>query len=124
MPQWTLTDNSTGSPVVFTFDINPREYTPPGRKGRFQTQTTVASGGQAVLFQGRDEVPSGSFTGAVRTQSFYNGIDAEAAKWYPLVLTDDQGTTWDIIITNINWTRLKRATNQWRYDYTIEFIEV
>ena len=33
---WTLTDNSTGSPVVYTFPINPNEFEAPGRRANME----------------------------------------------------------------------------------------
>lgn len=121
---WTLTDNSTGSPVVFSFPINPNEFDPPGRTANIATEVGTAPNAQSVFFQGRDQIARGTMSGLVNTQTFYQDLNTWADKWYVLTLTDDQGSTWDILITNINWTRLRRANNNWRYDYTIEFLEV
>lgn len=123
MAQWTLTDNSTGSPVVLTFDINPNTFNPPGRSARIQADLTTAPNGQTLLFQGRDNTREAVFSGAVLTQSFYNKLDAEKDKNYPLVLTDDQGNSWDILFRTWRWTRLHR-TNNWRYDYTATVIVI
>ncbi len=121
---WTLTDNSTGSPVVFSFPINPNDFKPPGRVATIVSEIGTAPGGSVVLFQGRDQNRKGSMSGLVNTETFYTNLTIEVDKPYPLTLTDDQSTTWDILIVGVNWTRLRRATNQWRYDYTIDFIEV
>lgn len=116
MAKWTLTDNSTGSPVVFTFAINPNEFEPPGRTSSIVTELTTAPNGTTILFQGRDSSREANFSGAVLTESFYNGLDTQKDKHYPLVLTDDQGNTWNVIFKSWRWTRLRR-TNNWRYDY-------
>ena len=117
MAQWTLTDDSTGSPVVMTFDWNPTEFTHPGRKSSLLTQLVSAPNGGIVVFQGRDKPRELSFSGAVGTQSFYDKLDIEKDKHYPLTLTDDQGNTWVILFQTFSWKRIKRR-NPWRFDYT------
>lgn len=116
MSQWTLTDNSTGSPVVFTFDWNPFEFDRPGRQSTVVSELVSAPNGGVVVFQGRDKPRELSFKGAVATESFYNGLDAEKDKFYPLILTDDEGTQWTILWLTWTWTRVKRR-NPWRFDY-------
>lgn len=124
MAQWTLTDNSSGSPVVFTFPVNPNEFTPPERIATVGVTLGTAPNGIAVVMQGRDQLRRGSMSGGVNSETFYNNLRTETDKNYPLVLTDDQGTVFDILVTGVKWNRLRRANNQWRYNYTISYIEV
>ncbi len=117
MVQWKLTDNSTGSPVVLTFDINPSEFDRPGRSSTLLSEAVTAPNGGVVIFQGQDKAPSLTFKGAVLSQTFYDSLDLWKDKHYPLTLTDDQGTEWTIIFQTWTWTRVKRR-NPWRFDYT------
>lgn len=117
MAQWTLTDNSTGSPVVLTFDINPNEFDKPGRKSNLVAQIVSAPNGGIVVFQGRDAPLELIFKGAVLTQSWYEDLDLWKDKHYPLTLTDDEGTQWTILFQTWTWKRIKRR-NPWRFDYT------
>jgi len=119
MAQWTITDNSTGTPSVYTFPINPREFTWPGRTAKINEETTTGSVGNTILFQGRDDVPTLSFTGTITSQTFRDGLRAELDKFYDLVLTDDQGDSWNIIVQSYNMKRLKSASNQFRYEYSV-----
>ena len=119
MAQWTLTDNSTGSPVVFTFPMNPIEFEHPGRDANIIMETTTGSTGGTIMFQGRDAVPQLSFSGKVTSETFYNDFRAELDKWYDLVLTDDQGASWNVIVTNYTFKRNKSAINHHRYDYSV-----
>lgn len=121
MAQWTLTDNSTGTPVVLTFEWNPSAFRLPGRTANLTTETTTAPNGQVLLFQGKDQPKTANFEGAVGTQTFFSDLNTWKDKWYPLELSDDEGTTWTIIIKTWTWTRIKRR-NPWRYDYTAEVI--
>lgn len=118
---WTLTDSSTGSPVVYSFEINPNDFTPPGRTANFKEEQVTAPNGNTILFQGRDSVKTGTMSGAVLTQQQYSDIQTWGNKWVPLTLTDDLGNSWDIVIRSLKWKRLKRANNPYRHDYTIEF---
>lgn len=121
---WTLTDNSTGTPDVFSFPINPNEFIPPGRKANIATELGTAPNSPVVVFQGRDQLSQGQMSGAVNSETFYDDLQTWTDKWYVLTLTDDQARSWDILITGMSWKRLRRANNQWRFDYTIDFIEV
>jgi hypothetical protein len=124
MAQWTLTDLSTGTPVIYTFPINPNQFDPPDYRPNISEEQATAPTSPAVLFQGRPNLGKGSFSGLVASQAFYDNLSVWATKWYPMILTDDQGQTWNILISGFSKTRIRRAINQWRYDYTVEFIEV
>ena len=121
---WTLEDNSTGSTVTYSFPYNPNAFTPPGRQASFSQQQTVSTTGASVLFQGRDKSPTGQLSGRARSQSQVSDIDTWCDKWYPLILTDDLGRSWNIIIQNVKWSRVRKVNNVWLHNYTIDFIEV
>lgn len=121
---WTLTDNSSGTPEVLVMTVNPNEFEPPNRRANITEEMAVAANGNPVLFQGRDQVRRGSLSGLVNTADQFSALDAWASKWYPLVMTDDLSNSWTIIITEITWKRIRRATLPHRYDYNIEFIVV
>jgi hypothetical protein len=122
--QWTLTDNSTGTPDVFTFPINPNTFEPPNRRARVTPEYSSAGSGSRILFQGQDETPRGSFGGVINAQVQHEDMVLWGAKWYPLVLADDLGNTWNILITDYKETRLNRHLYPHRYDYTIEFLVI
>ena len=117
---WTLKDYSTGAEETLSFDINPNEFEPPNRRMRTTTMTTTA--GTNLIFGGGDEVASGSFRGLVNSQTFYDNLKAWTEKWWPLVLTDDLGNSWEILIQDVSWTRVRRALYPHRYDYTVRFL--
>lgn len=119
---WKLTDNSTGSPVELELDINPNAFDPPGRAATVVAEQSTAPNGQTLLYQGRDQVRRASFSGVVTTQSFYDTLNTWKDKHYPLTLTDDLGNSWTILIEDWTWTRLRRAINPHRYDYTAKVI--
>lgn len=118
---WTLTDNSTGTPVVLEFEVNPRTAKYPNRQAKMSTESGTSPTATTILFQGRDAVPKFSFSGRVRGQTFYQNLDLWKDKWYPLVLTDDLGNTWDVIIESFTFSRLNRHTEPWAFDVDASF---
>lgn len=120
MAQWKLTDYSTGSPVEYEFPINPNAFSHPGKDIDVKNEQTVATTGSVVMFMGRPKVPDLSFSGSIRTEQTYNDMVTWMHKWNPLQLTDDQGNTWTIIIKKYAPTRLRKANNQWRFNYVVE----
>lgn len=121
---WTLTDNSTGSPEVLLFPVNPNAFDLPNRQANITEEMSSAPNGSPIIFQGRDAVPKGQISGAIVGSTMKSDIETWAHKWYPLVLTDDIGNTYTIIITSLRWNRLKRYHQPHRYDYQIEFMVV
>lgn len=119
MAKWKITDSSTGTPVDWVFPVNPNEFKPPGRKATVKAESAIAPTGNVILFQGRDEVTKLSFSGLVNSETFHDELKEQLDKWHTLTLTDDQGSTWDIIIMTYSMKRVRRALNQWRYDYEV-----
>jgi hypothetical protein len=124
MAQWTLTDNSTGSPVVLEFPLNPNAFDPPGYQPQIQEEQATAPGSPVVVFLGRMKAARGQFTGIIHNASWLAIADTWFTKWYPMTLTDDEGRSWDILITDYTKKRLKRAINRDRHDYTVDFMEI
>jgi hypothetical protein len=120
MAQWKLTDYSTGSAVEYTFPVNPREFTHPDISATVKNDQTVATSGSVIMFMGRRPVPTIQFGGSIRTEQQYDDLNTWMSKWNALELTDDQGSTWTIIITKYQPKRVKTANNQWRYNYTVD----
>jgi hypothetical protein len=119
MAKWKITDNSTGSPVVWSFPISPNQFSHPGRSASIIEEATTSGAGATIIFQGRDAVPQLTFGGTINSSTMYTQLRAELDKWYDLVLTDDQGAEWNVIITNYTMTRKKSAVNQHRYEYNV-----
>lgn len=119
MARWTITDNSTGTPVVWTFPMNPNEFDHPGRDSSILMETTTGSIGGTVLFQGRDAVPNLTFGGTITSATFYTELREQLDKWYDLELTDDQGASWNVIISSYTMKRKKSAVNHHRYTYNV-----
>jgi len=120
MAQWKLTDYSTGAAVDYVFPINPNEFSHPDYKPTVKNEQTVSTSGSTVMFMGRPELSSIQFSGSIRTEQQYTDMNTWFRKWNPLVLTDDQGSTWSIIVTGYQPKRRRKANNQWLFDYSVD----
>ena len=118
---WTLTDNSTGSPVVLSFDINPREADYPGRENPLIQESGTAPNSAAIIFQGRDALPTISFVSTVRGQTNYADMKLWSQKWYPLVLTDDLNNSWTVLFKRATFKRKNRHIEPWTFELTADF---
>jgi hypothetical protein len=121
---WTLTDSSTGTPEVLSFEVNPNEFEPPGRRAIVATMKTSSPLGAKIIFGGGDEVPQGTMKGLVNSETFKDDLTGWFQKWWPLTLTDDLGNSWDILVQDVSWTRVRRYLYPHRYDYTVRFLEI
>lgn len=122
MSKWTITDSSTGAPVVWTFPVNPNSFKHPGRSSSLSQQRTVSTTGNTIVFQGADSPKQLSFSGIVNSETFYDQLTAQLDKWYTLKLTDDQGDYWYIVVKDYTMVRVRRALNQYRFDYAVTAI--
>jgi hypothetical protein len=121
---WSLSDFSTGAEETYLFPINPNTFTPPGKKAGITWQRTTAPNGQVLVWQGINDPGEGSMSGAVNDAVFYAELNEWAAKWYPVFLVDDRSNSWEILITEVSWTRKNRHIYPDSYDYTIKFLEM
>lgn len=116
---WTITDNSSGEPEVWAFPISPNKFTPPGRSASIRDESTTGSTGGVILFQGRDAVPTLTFSGTIDSAAFKEDLEEQLNKWYDLVLTDDQGNDYNVIFTEVSFERIKSAINHHRFHYNV-----
>lgn len=121
---WLLQDFSTGTEVNYAFPTNPNTFSPPGKSTNFAVQRPTAPNSSVILFQGLNDVASGQFSGVVRSQSEYEALASWTSKWYPVFLTDDRNNTWQVILTEVSWTRKHRYIDPDTYEYTVKFLEL
>lgn len=117
---WVWTDNVLSE--TLEMEINPNAFDAPSRKANILQESTTAPNGQLVIFQGRDQAKTAKLSGAINSESFYNDMLAWTEKWYPLVLADDLGQSWNILVTASTFNRLRRSIHPWRFDYTIDVL--
>ena len=119
---WTLTDNSTGSPVVLTFTINPYSASYPEGQANLTTDTTTAINGQPIVFSGQDALSVITVDMKVISQAWYESLVTWSQKRNPMTLTDDLGNTWTVLIRKMTFQRLNKISHPWRFDVNAAFL--
>lgn len=119
---WTLTDYSYASPVTYAFEVNPKEAEYPGRKANITSEAGVSPTSATVIFQGKDAVQRMNIDVSIRSQTAYDAFETWANNWYPLVLTDDIGNSFTVLIESFTRKRVRNISTPWRFDATFSFI--
>lgn len=115
--RWTFYDPTV--PVTYTFEINPDTGGSPGYAKTLTSQSTVAPGGKALVFEGADEVPSFEFSGTILTEAHFNAFTEWFDKRRQIQVTDDLGRQHWIYIATFKPVRERAVHHPWKHSYTI-----
>lgn len=112
--RWKLFDPATE--VEVDFPINPREG---GRPKRTKTMTgSTATQGGHVRFQGRDAMPTATFSGAILTEQH----DKFLNDWYDIQnrvrITNHLGQQFWAVLVDLDVVPRNRVNNPWSATYT------
>lgn len=121
---WTLVDYTKTPPEVWEMPINPSGFDEPVRQPNVSNEVTVAPDGQVIFFQGQDNPATGSFDGVIRTKEQKEAVKDWFGRRWPLELTDDQGNVWQILVTKLTLPRTHKASTDYYYRYSVEFLVV
>jgi hypothetical protein len=115
--RWTFDD-----PVnldSYTFDVNPNEGGSPALQKAFQYSNTSAPDGKTVVFEGRDQVQKIEFSGVILEESHYTAFETWWNHRNQILLTDDLGRQFYIVIESFSPTRKRSALHPWKHEYKI-----
>jgi hypothetical protein len=117
--KWTFIDPSTSDSA--TFEINPNDDGLPGLNKTITYQNTSAPGGRVLMMEGRDEPRQGQFSGVSLSQSQHEMFEEWFGRRNQVVMTDDLGRSFVIIITSYEPKRRWTRSHPWRHDYTVSY---
>lgn len=120
--RWIFTDQATND--TWTFEINPNTDGSPQLKKQVSFQSTAASDGTLILFEGRDQPTTMSFGGTILTQTQYNQLIRWFGKRHQVLLTDDLGRQTTIYITGFLPKRKYSRAYPWRHEYTVDALVI
>ncbi len=115
--RWTLfdpVDNET-----YTFPFNPAEGGTPDYKKTISSVSTLAPNGGTIFYQGADEPQYLEFSGVVLEQAHHDQFVTWAAKQRILVLTDDLGREFNVVIETYSPKRVRRSTRPYYHTYSM-----
>jgi hypothetical protein len=120
--RWTFEDQATLE--TYTFDVNPKEDDTPGYSKNFKFTNTSAPDGKVLVFEGRDQPREGGFSGTVLTEAHFNALHTWWDKRNQILLTDDLGRSYSIIIKSFRPKRRRSQNYPWRHDYEVDYVVV
>lgn len=120
--KWQFHDPSMSE--TYVFEINPNDDGLPEYKKNFQVMSTSAPDGNVVVFEGRDEVRRGSFSGVTLSEEQHLKFIEWFEKRNQITVTDDLYRTFSIIIESYAPKRRFTRTRPWKHDYTMGYIIV
>lgn len=118
--RWTFTDPVTSA--VYTFHLNPSSGGSPSYEKTITTETTVAPGGNVLLFEGADVPRVGSIAGTILSLAHYQAMVDWWEKRYPVVMTDDLGRAQTIYLKKFTPTRKRSVSHRYLHDFTLDYV--
>lgn len=104
---------------TYTFAINPSEGGSPGYNKRFDFIATAAPDGRTLVFEGRDEPQELTFSGTLLTEAEFNAFVEWYQKRYQVLITDDLGRQFHIIVKSFVPVRERARSHPWKHSYTV-----
>lgn len=120
--RWTLYDPATDE--TWTFAMNPSAGGSPALVKTLTYQATAAPGGQTLVFQGRQATQTLDLSGTLLTEAEYAFFETA---WYvqnQMLLTDDLGRQFWVVITEFSPTRVRAAHHPWKHTYNLKALVV
>jgi hypothetical protein len=120
--RWTLYDPATT--LTATFAMNPNAGGSPARKKTLTYQSTAAAGGRTLAFQGRQEPQVLELSGTLLTEAEYSFLEDAFDVQNQMLLTDDLGRAYWVVITEFSPTRVRAASHPWKHTYVLRALIV
>lgn len=117
MPRWTFYDPLI--PVTYTFEISPNDGGTPSRKKGITYQNTAAPDGKTLIFQGRDDAMTMSFSGTLLSEAQLDAFNTWYDKQHQIRVTDDLSRQFWIFITEFDPKRAFSVSHPWKHTYQV-----
>lgn len=120
--RWTFTDAVAAD--SYTFAVNPNDGGSPtdAKSIQYQKSSAPSEEGKTLVFEGRDEPNTSSFSGVILAEAQYHAMRSWFRRRNPITMTDDLGRTFTIYITKFEAKRKRARSYPWKHEYTVEYI--
>lgn len=108
----------------YTFLINPNKGGTPEMKKNIIQRNTTAPDGKTILFEGRDEPMTFTFSGTLRDETQLTTLQSWVQRRNQIRLTDDLGRSYSVYLTGISATRIRAAQALWKHEWEITAVLV
>lgn len=116
--RWSFHDPTI--PETYVLEINPNEGGSPEYKKTITYANTSAPDGKTLIFEGRDEVQTISFSGTLLTVTHLTALTNWFQKRHQILVTDDLSRQFWIYITSFSPKRERAAHSPYKHSYTVE----
>lgn len=115
---WTFQE--VYDPDIYEFAVNPLDAEMPSIQKTIVERKTSA--GRSIIFQGRDQVQTLSFSGTILTELHFRKMEEWFLKEKQINLKDDLGRSYWIYLTSFTPARQPSTDYPWRHEYSAESI--
>lgn len=115
--RWMFTDTSTST--SYTLEVNPDAGGSPTHQKHFGFESTAAPDGKTLIFEGRDQPQKLEFSGTLLSEAHYTALATWFSKRSQIIITDDLGRQFTVIIESFTPTRVRSALYPWKHTYKI-----
>lgn len=119
MPAWRWTFYDPGTDTTRTFLVNPNAGGTPAFKKTLTYVATAAPQGKTLAFQGRNEPQYHEVSGTLRSEAEYDFFVAAFDTQNQMLLTDDLGRQFWVVVIEFTPTRVRAATAPWKHTYNL-----
>lgn len=116
--RWTFTDLSTMA--THEMEVNPSDEDFPGWEKQFTYEQSTASG-NTLVFEGRDRVRKGKFSGSIFTEAEFNTLYTWWDKRNQIRITDDLGRQQTVIFESFTPKRKRAHGLPWKHTYEMTY---
>lgn len=122
MRRWRFIDPVDSSEAIFR--INPHDGGTPANERTITSVNTLVPGGRTINFEG-DLLPDQiTFSGVITDQYQLNLYTTWFDKLHQVVLIDDLGRSFFVMMSAFNPKRVRQGRNYWRHSFDATLIVV
>ena len=104
---------------TYVWDVNPNEGGSPAIEKSLSEIKPTGSDGKTLFYQGVNESQKLEFSGIILSESQYDTMVEWTNKNRQLLLTDDLGREFRVIVTRFVPQRQRRARNRYYHTYSM-----
>lgn len=119
---WTLYDSVEDE--TYSFDVNPSEGGTPDYAKNLTKTATIAPDGNIVLFEGARPAQTLEVSGIILEEDQFDTFVDWESRRRVLLLTDDLGRSFNVLIERFSATRQRRRNREWYHSYNMTFAVV
>lgn len=108
--------------TTYNWDVNPNDGGSPAVQKSIGSASPTAQDATPIFYQGVDDPQELSFSGAILSEDQYNTLVSWASLDRIILITDDLGREYRVVVKSFDPKRVRRARNPWYHTYSMTCI--